>query len=123
MVLVVYYQAGSIYGQTSRDMRRLDSVTRSPLYSLFGETVSGVAVIRAFGASGSYNVRSQTRELIGIRHNISQAHDATRRHQPTCLCVVMVSRPQSMSMRLMKRIGPLIDGCLVSMESHRAIGC
>ena len=48
---MVYYQAGSIYGQTSRDMRRLDSVTRSPLYSLFGETVSGVAVIRAFGAS------------------------------------------------------------------------
>jgi ABC-type multidrug transport system fused ATPase/permease subunit len=32
-------------------MRRLDSVTRSPLYSLFGETVSGVAVYRAFGAS------------------------------------------------------------------------
>ncbi|WVQ79183.1 hypothetical protein IAT38_001279 [Cryptococcus sp. DSM 104549] len=50
-VFVVYYQAGSIYGQTSRDMRRLDSVTRSPLYSLFGETVSGVAVLRAFGAS------------------------------------------------------------------------
>lgn len=51
VILVVYYQAGSIYGQTSRDMRRLDSVTRSPLYSLFGETVSGVAVLRAFGAS------------------------------------------------------------------------
>lgn len=51
LMLVLYYQAGSIYGQTSRDMRRLDSVTRSPLYSLFGETVSGVAVIRAFGAS------------------------------------------------------------------------
>ncbi|WWD20306.1 hypothetical protein CI109_104782 [Kwoniella shandongensis] len=51
IILVVYYQAGSIYGQTSRDMRRLDSVTRSPLYSLFGETVSGVAVLRAFGAS------------------------------------------------------------------------
>lgn len=51
LVLVVYYRAGSVYGQASRDMRRLDSVTRSPLYSLFGETVSGVAVIRAFGAS------------------------------------------------------------------------
>ncbi|ODO00841.1 ATP-binding cassette transporter [Cryptococcus wingfieldii CBS 7118] len=51
VVLIVYYQAGSIYGQTSRDMRRLDSVTRSPLYSLFGETVSGVAVLRAFGGS------------------------------------------------------------------------
>ena len=51
LILVVYYRAGSIYGQTSRDMRRLDSITKSPLYSLFGETVSGVAVIRAFGAS------------------------------------------------------------------------
>ncbi|WRT69694.1 uncharacterized protein IL334_006684 [Kwoniella shivajii] len=51
VIVAIYYQAGSIYGQTSRDMRRLDSVTRSPLYSLFGETVSGVAVLRAFGAS------------------------------------------------------------------------
>ncbi|WOO81435.1 ATP-dependent bile acid permease [Vanrija pseudolonga] len=51
LMLGVYYHAGSMYGQASRDMRRLDSVTRSPLYSLFGETVSGVAVIRAFGAS------------------------------------------------------------------------
>jgi ABC-type multidrug transport system fused ATPase/permease subunit len=48
---LIYYHAGSMYGQASRDMRRLDSVTRSPLYSLFGETVSGVSVIRAFGAS------------------------------------------------------------------------
>ncbi|WVQ74986.1 hypothetical protein IAR50_004594 [Cryptococcus sp. DSM 104548] len=51
VVLIVYYQAGSIYGQTSREMRRLDSVTRSPLYSLYGETVAGVAVLRAFGGS------------------------------------------------------------------------
>jgi ABC-type multidrug transport system fused ATPase/permease subunit len=51
LMLGIYYRAGSVYGQASRDMRRLDSVTRSPLYSLFGETVSGVAVIRAFGAS------------------------------------------------------------------------
>lgn len=51
VVLVLYYKVGSIYGPTSRDMRRLNSTTRSPLYSLFGETVSGVSVIRAFGAS------------------------------------------------------------------------
>ncbi|EJT47325.1 hypothetical protein A1Q1_03871 [Trichosporon asahii var. asahii CBS 2479] len=51
LTMIVYYRAGSVYGQASRDMRRLDSVTRSPLYSLFGETVSGVAVLRAFGAS------------------------------------------------------------------------
>jgi hypothetical protein len=60
-----------IYGQTSRDMRRLgrsqclkssvnfgltpsDSVTRSPLYSIYGETISGVTILRAFGASSKF---------------------------------------------------------------------
>lgn len=32
-------------------MRRLDSTTRSPLYNLYGETLGGIAVIRAFGAA------------------------------------------------------------------------
>jgi len=35
-------------------MRRLDSVTRSPLYSIYGETISGVTIIRAFGASSKF---------------------------------------------------------------------
>ncbi|KAH8087167.1 multidrug resistance-associated ABC transporter [Cristinia sonorae] len=50
----VYYNVGKVYGQTSRDMRRLDSVTRSPLYSIYGETIAGVTVIRAFGASSKF---------------------------------------------------------------------
>ncbi|KAI0821920.1 multidrug resistance-associated ABC transporter [Trametes gibbosa] len=50
----LYYNVGSVYGQTSRDMRRLDSVTRSPLYSIYGETIAGVTVLRAFGASSKY---------------------------------------------------------------------
>ncbi|KAG8756216.1 hypothetical protein FRC12_010637, partial [Ceratobasidium sp. 428] len=47
----ISYQIAKVYGQTSRDLRRLDSVTRSPLYSIYGETIAGVSVIRAFGAS------------------------------------------------------------------------
>ena len=35
---------------TYRELKRLDSVNRSPIYALLGETVDGVAVIRAFGA-------------------------------------------------------------------------
>ncbi|TBU28095.1 multidrug resistance-associated ABC transporter [Dichomitus squalens] len=50
----IFYSIGKVYGQTSRDMRRLDSVTRSPLYSIYGETIAGVAVVRAFGASSKY---------------------------------------------------------------------
>ncbi|KIY48114.1 hypothetical protein FISHEDRAFT_19963, partial [Fistulina hepatica ATCC 64428] len=43
-----------VYGQTSRDMRCLDSVTCSPLYSIYGETIVGVAIIRSFGASSKF---------------------------------------------------------------------
>ncbi|KAF8205439.1 multidrug resistance-associated ABC transporter [Mycena galopus ATCC 62051] len=49
-----YYNVAKIYGQTSRDMRRLDSVTRSPLYSMYSETIAGVAILRAFGASSKF---------------------------------------------------------------------
>ena len=32
----------------------LDSVSRSPLYSIYGETIAGVTIIRAFGASTKF---------------------------------------------------------------------
>ncbi|KLO19365.1 multidrug resistance-associated ABC transporter [Schizopora paradoxa] len=50
----VYYNVAKVYGQCSRDMRRLDSVSRSPLYSIYGETIAGVPIIRAFGASSKF---------------------------------------------------------------------
>ena len=34
--------------------RVLDSVSRSPLYSIYGETIAGVTIIRAFGASSKF---------------------------------------------------------------------
>ncbi|KAK2865713.1 hypothetical protein Q7C36_001769 [Tachysurus vachellii] len=46
---VVYYFVQRFYVATSRQLRRLDSVSRSPIYSHFAETVSGLSVIRAYG--------------------------------------------------------------------------
>ncbi|KAJ7635025.1 multidrug resistance-associated ABC transporter [Roridomyces roridus] len=51
---IFYYSVAKVYGQTSRDMRRLDSVTRSPLYSMYSETIAGVSILRAFGASSKF---------------------------------------------------------------------
>ncbi|XP_037352386.1 ATP-binding cassette sub-family C member 2 [Talpa occidentalis] len=45
---IIYVFVQIFYVATSRQLRRLDSVTRSPIYSHFSETVSGLPVIRAF---------------------------------------------------------------------------
>ncbi|KAB1271001.1 Canalicular multispecific organic anion transporter 1 [Camelus dromedarius] len=45
---IIYVSVQIFYVATSRQLRRLDSVTRSPVYSHFSETVSGLSVIRAF---------------------------------------------------------------------------
>lgn len=36
------------YRSTSRELRRLDSVARSPIYASFSETLDGSSTIRAF---------------------------------------------------------------------------
>jgi ABC-type multidrug transport system fused ATPase/permease subunit len=45
---------GMNYISSSRELKRLDSVTRSPVFSTFTETISGVATIRAFGATQQF---------------------------------------------------------------------
>ncbi|KAJ3413134.1 hypothetical protein HDV05_008472 [Chytridiales sp. JEL 0842] len=47
-LLGIYYFMQLIYRATSRELKRLDSVTRSPLYANFGETLTGLATIKAY---------------------------------------------------------------------------
>ncbi|KAL1958665.1 hypothetical protein VTO42DRAFT_4008 [Malbranchea cinnamomea] len=48
-ITMIYFALGSFYLHTSRDLKRLESVQRSPLYQQFGETLNGVVTIRAYG--------------------------------------------------------------------------
>ncbi|XP_072205259.1 multidrug resistance-associated protein 1 isoform X2 [Excalfactoria chinensis] len=45
---LVYFLVQRFYVATSRQLKRLESVSRSPVYSHFNETLLGVSVIRAF---------------------------------------------------------------------------
>ena len=50
-VLVVFYAEYVYFQSTAREVKRLDSITRSPVYAQFGEALNGLATIRAYKAS------------------------------------------------------------------------
>ncbi|CAF1242551.1 unnamed protein product [Adineta steineri] len=45
---IFYYFIQNYYRWTSREIKRISSVTLSPVYAHFGETISGLSTIRAF---------------------------------------------------------------------------
>lgn len=47
-VLFVYYRVQKLYRMSAREVKRLDSISRSPRYAHFKETLQGLTVIRAF---------------------------------------------------------------------------
>ncbi|KAI8910190.1 P-loop containing nucleoside triphosphate hydrolase protein [Gorgonomyces haynaldii] len=49
VILVGYLYVQNIYRQTSRELKRVDSLARSPVYSFLGESLNGIATIRAYG--------------------------------------------------------------------------
>ncbi|OQS07230.1 ATP-binding Cassette (ABC) Superfamily, partial [Thraustotheca clavata] len=55
----LFYKLQAYYNISSGDMKRFDSVTRSPVVNLISETIDGLATIRAFGMTRVFSKRSR----------------------------------------------------------------
>jgi ABC-type multidrug transport system fused ATPase/permease subunit len=62
-VSLLYYVLQKFYIRSSRQIRRLDSIHKSPLFSHFAETIVGAQTIRAFDAVDRFMIESE--ELLG----------------------------------------------------------
>lgn len=57
--MIIYYFVQGLYVSTSRQLKRIESVSRSPIYSHFQETIQGASTIRAFGRSHQFMLESE----------------------------------------------------------------
>ncbi|KAG0052464.1 hypothetical protein BGZ83_002543 [Gryganskiella cystojenkinii] len=64
-IVVIYAVIGSLYVPISRDLKRLNSNSKSPILNHFNETLTGLATIRAFG----FEDRFRSRNLVTVDDN------------------------------------------------------
>jgi ABC-type multidrug transport system fused ATPase/permease subunit len=60
-LLLFYYLFQRLYIPTSRQLRRIESTSRSPIYNHFSETVNGATSIRAYGSCDQFIEESNKR--------------------------------------------------------------
>ncbi|XP_045840743.1 ATP-binding cassette sub-family C member 3 isoform X4 [Meles meles] len=74
---VFYVLMQRFYVATSRQLKRLESISRSPIYSHFSETVTGSSVIRAYGRSQDFQAINDAK--VDANQRSCYAHIASNR--------------------------------------------
>lgn len=60
-LFIIYYLIQRLYIASSRQLRRLVSVSRSPIFTHFGETLTGLQIIRAYGQEDKFVLECHNR--------------------------------------------------------------
>lgn len=67
-IVLLYFLFQMFYISTSRQLKRIESTTRSPIYTHFSETVEGATSIRAFGADREFIL--QNNHLMDVNNSL-----------------------------------------------------
>ena len=59
VVAVMYVMAAGFYRASARELKRLDAILRSSLYSHFSESLSGLGTIRAYGEQERFELNNR----------------------------------------------------------------
>ncbi|KAK4056218.1 hypothetical protein OIO90_002659 [Microbotryomycetes sp. JL221] len=60
-LLFIYKTVQTYYLATSRELKRLDATTKSPIFASFQETLGGVSTIRAYRQTDRFNAENEAR--------------------------------------------------------------
>jgi ATP-binding cassette subfamily C (CFTR/MRP) protein 1 len=63
----MYYLIQRYYLRTSRELKRLDSVSRSPIYAHFQESLGGISTIRAYRQQNRFELENEWRVDTNLR--------------------------------------------------------
>jgi len=66
-LFAVYYVVQTFYIATSRQLKRLESISKSPVFAHFSESIQGAASIRAYAENDRFVRESEERVQINVR--------------------------------------------------------
>ncbi|KAG2509612.1 hypothetical protein JM18_009069 [Phytophthora kernoviae] len=87
-LMVIFVMTGQYFKKTSRELKRLEGVTRTPVYNLFSETLSGLPTIRAFHMEGEF--LSRNRKVVDTNANVYLTYWSASRWLATRLDLMSV---------------------------------
>jgi ABC-type multidrug transport system fused ATPase/permease subunit len=65
---LAYYAILQRFRPVTREMKRLEAISRSPIYAGFSETLGGLSTIRAFGEAKSFNHKNSAKVDLNIQN-------------------------------------------------------
>ncbi|KAG1708710.1 hypothetical protein DVH05_022336 [Phytophthora capsici] len=88
-LLVIFVMTGQYFKKTSRELKRLEGITRTPVYNLFSETLSGLPTIRAFRMEKEFSARN--RQVVDTNANMYLTYWSASRWLATRLDLLSVA--------------------------------